>query len=77
VDDPQAQAAGCFVEVPDRFGGAFKAPAAPVRFPETPTGPAGAAPGLGEHTREVLLEAGLTDAEVDDLLSTGAAKELA
>ena len=33
VDDPQAHEAGCFVDTPDGWGGSFKAPAAPVRFP--------------------------------------------
>lgn len=57
--DPQAHAAGCFVETPDRFGGAFAAPAAPIRFPGLEVGPRTPAPGLGQHTREVLLEAGV------------------
>jgi crotonobetainyl-CoA:carnitine CoA-transferase CaiB-like acyl-CoA transferase len=33
------------------------------------------APRLGEHTREVLAEAGWTDAEVDALVATGVALE--
>lgn len=73
AEDPQAQAAGCFVEVPDRFGGVHRAPAAPVRFPGLATGPAGPAPGLGEHTREVLQEAGLSDVEIEALFAAGAA----
>ena len=32
------------------------------------------APHLGEHTREVLLETGMTNAEVEALLMSGAAK---
>jgi crotonobetainyl-CoA:carnitine CoA-transferase CaiB-like acyl-CoA transferase len=71
--DPQAHAAGCFVEVPDRFGGVHRAPAAPVRFPGLPTGPSGPAPALGQHTREVLTEAGLSEAEVQRLFEIGAA----
>jgi crotonobetainyl-CoA:carnitine CoA-transferase CaiB-like acyl-CoA transferase len=45
--DPQAAAAGCFVETPDGAGGTFKAPAAPARFPGAEDGPRGPAPGLG------------------------------
>jgi crotonobetainyl-CoA:carnitine CoA-transferase CaiB-like acyl-CoA transferase len=64
VDDPTAHAAGCFVETPDGWGGSFRAPAAPVRFPGVATGPAGPAPKLGEHTREVLRAAGLSDDQI-------------
>jgi crotonobetainyl-CoA:carnitine CoA-transferase CaiB-like acyl-CoA transferase len=73
VNDPTAHEAGCFVDTPDGWGGSFKAPAAPVRFPATPTGPAGPAPKLGEHTREVLAEAGYDRAAVDALIAGGAA----
>ena len=73
VADPQAHAAGCFVETPDGWGGAFQAPAAPVRFPGVATGPAGPAPKLGEHTRQVLLEAGYPADAVEALIASGAA----
>jgi crotonobetainyl-CoA:carnitine CoA-transferase CaiB-like acyl-CoA transferase len=73
VADPTAHEAGCFVETPDGWGGSFKAPAAPVRFPATTTGPTGPAPRLGEHTREVLAEAGYDQAAVEALIAGGAA----
>ncbi len=73
VADPTAHEAGCFVETPDGWGGSFMAPAAPVRFPATPTGPAGPAPKLGEHTREVLAEAGYARAALEALIASGAA----
>lgn len=65
VEDPTAHAAGCFVETPDGWGGSFAAPAAPVRFPGLDVGPAGAAPRLGEHTRDVLRAVGLSEAQID------------
>ncbi len=59
-----AEAAGCFIEVEDGWGGSFRAPAAPVRFPEGAPAVGRAAPKLGEHTREVLEAAGLTAEEI-------------
>ncbi len=65
--DPQARDAGCFVVTPDRFGGAFEAPATPIRFPGLEIEPRRPAPDLGEHTREVLLEAGVDPEQVEAL----------
>jgi hypothetical protein len=33
------------------------------------------APGIGEHSREVLAEAGLGESEIDALLETGVLKQ--
>ncbi len=65
--DPQARAAGCFVVTPDHYGGAFEAPATPIRFPALDIEPRAPAPKLGQHTREVLAEAGLEAAAIDAL----------
>ena len=64
---PQSEAAGCFVQIQDGWGGTFASPAAPARFPEGAPAIGRPAPHLGQHTREVLLEAGLSPAEIDDL----------
>jgi alpha-methylacyl-CoA racemase len=46
---------------------------APFKLSRTPAAPSRApGPGLGEHTREVLTEAGYSEAEVDALLDSGA-----
>lgn len=68
VADPQAIAAGAFVEVPEQDGsGSYHAPASPIRFPGADDGPKGPAPALGEHTREVLGALGYSEAELDAL----------
>ena len=65
LDDPQAIAAGAFVDVPGGAGlRAHRAVATPVSFPG-PDGrdaarPRAACPRLGEHTAEILAELGLT-----------------
>jgi crotonobetainyl-CoA:carnitine CoA-transferase CaiB-like acyl-CoA transferase len=49
----------------------------PVKFSATPGKVAQAAPLLGQHTREVLSQAGYSDAEIDTLVSEGAAAQAA
>jgi formyl-CoA transferase len=63
----QAAAAGCFFEVDNGWGGQMLSPASPARFPEGAPAVTRPAPKLGQHTREVLLEAGLSLAEVEAL----------
>lgn len=70
--DPHAETAGCFVEVPDRHGGSFRAPNTPVRFPGFDYGARRPAPGLGQHTAEVLAEAGYSAADIERLQGLGA-----
>jgi crotonobetainyl-CoA:carnitine CoA-transferase CaiB-like acyl-CoA transferase len=58
VADPQAQAAGAFVDVPMPDGGTARMVATPVEFGDTPARPRGPVPEAGQHTEEVLLELG-------------------
>jgi crotonobetainyl-CoA:carnitine CoA-transferase CaiB-like acyl-CoA transferase len=60
-DNPHLNAVGLFetVETPQ---GRMRMPGVPTWFSRTPGRIAGPAPGLGEHTREVLEELGLTRA---------------
>ena len=71
--DPQAAAAGAFVEVEDGQGGTYRSPAAPALFPglERQTRPA--SPDLGQHTREVLAELGYSSEDIEALIAAGAA----
>ncbi len=75
VADPQAIAAGAFVDVPGNEGEeGFRAVATPVAFSGVSVGPAGPVPRLGQHTDEVLAEAGLSAAEIAALRAAGAAR---
>ncbi len=66
--DPQVMAAGGIVETPSVQGsGTYPSPASPVRFPGADDGPKGAAPLPGEHTRDILGELGIDQAEMDAL----------
>lgn len=72
VEDPQAHAAGCFVDIPDGKGGSNRSPASPARFPGADDGPKGPAPKLGEHTDVVLAELGYSETEITALKAAGA-----
>ncbi len=73
VKDPQAIAAGAVVQTPQHDGTTINAPGAPIRFPGADDGPKGPAPKMGEHTRQVLAQAGYSEAEIDALFASGAA----
>ncbi len=70
--DPQADAAGCFVQTPDGKGGSFRAPASPARFEGYDDTPKSGPPTLGQHTDEVLLELGYSADDVAALRASGA-----
>jgi crotonobetainyl-CoA:carnitine CoA-transferase CaiB-like acyl-CoA transferase len=67
--DPQAIAAGAYVEVPNGGGeeGTYLSPASPIRFPGADDGPKGPSPALGEHTISVLESLGYSVAEIEQL----------
>ncbi len=69
-EDPQMQAMGYFTRVD-------QPPYGPVDVPHMPAAGriVGAAPRLGEHTRAVLAEAGMTADEIDALCASGAARQ--
>ena len=69
--DPQAAAAGAFVDVPTRDGGTQRAVASPVGFGDAALGPTRPAPALGADTDAVLREAGLDAAAIAALRSAG------
>jgi crotonobetainyl-CoA:carnitine CoA-transferase CaiB-like acyl-CoA transferase len=69
--DPQLAHRQALAEVHDA-GGTFRVMNAPFRLSGGSTQVRGFAAGLGEHTREVLAEAGFSAAEIAALAQTGA-----
>ena len=67
IDDAQVQAMEALWEFEHPIAGAMRQARAPARFGETPAQIFRCSPELGEHTREVLGEAGFTQAEITDL----------
>ncbi|MCX7960950.1 MAG: CoA transferase [Burkholderiales bacterium] len=73
--DPHLAAIGFFATVEHPSEGRLRAMAVPSEWSESPPeAHRRAAPRLGEHTREVLAEAGYSDAEIERLIASGAAR---
>jgi len=70
VGDPQFAASGGLVSVPDEQG-SMTMVATPADFYGTPASPRFRAPGLGEATREVLVELGRSGDEIAELEAAG------
>ena len=63
---------GTFVEYDHPTEGHVKTPGFPIRFSKTPSTVDRGAPLTGEHTRDVLREAGFADEAIDALLASKA-----
>jgi crotonobetainyl-CoA:carnitine CoA-transferase CaiB-like acyl-CoA transferase len=59
--DPHAVAIGLFEDSDHPIAGHVRLPRHPARFSATPAALGGPAPGLGEHTDEILTEFGMGD----------------
>ncbi|WP_353646731.1 CoA transferase [Mesorhizobium sp. WSM2239] len=72
--DPQALARKMVLDMQHPVAGMTKAIGFPIKFSATPGEAGRPAPILGEHTREILNEAGYAAEEIDVLFSSGAAQ---
>jgi alpha-methylacyl-CoA racemase len=73
LDSDLVRAREMVVEVSQPALGPVRLLGHPVKLSRTPADPTRPAPALGEHTVDVLREAGLSEDEVDGLLESGAA----
>jgi crotonobetainyl-CoA:carnitine CoA-transferase CaiB-like acyl-CoA transferase len=71
VEDPQIKHNGTFVEYEHPTEGRVMTPGFPIKFSKTPSTVMRGAPLAGEHTREVLREAGYSDPEIERLVEAG------
>jgi len=71
VVDPQAVAAGGFVDVPMPDGGTIRGVASPADFSGTPWTPGAGVPECGQHTEEVLQELGYDWERIGALKAAG------
>jgi crotonobetainyl-CoA:carnitine CoA-transferase CaiB-like acyl-CoA transferase len=70
--DPHAQAIGLFPEMEHPEFGAYRTVNAPMRFATADVKPRGPAPTIGQHSRDVLEELGIGNAEIEQLIAAGA-----
>ena len=70
--DPQVAARDMVVEVDHPALGRLRGLGSPVKLSATPLDPRRRAPGLGEHTDEVLRMAGIGDEELREMRAAGA-----
>jgi crotonobetainyl-CoA:carnitine CoA-transferase CaiB-like acyl-CoA transferase len=75
VADPQIAHNGTFVEYDHPTEGHVKTPGFPYKFSKSPPAVDRGAPLAGEHTRDVLREAGYDEARIAALLEAGAVGE--
>jgi len=75
VKDPQVIHNGTFLEYDHPTEGRVKTPGFPYQFSSTPCEISRGAPVTGQHTRTILKEIGLEDAEVTELLNCGIVAE--
>jgi crotonobetainyl-CoA:carnitine CoA-transferase CaiB-like acyl-CoA transferase len=73
-EDEQLAATGYWQEVEHPTEGRLRMPGIPPRFSKTPPEVTRLQPRLGEHSVEVLREAGYAQPEIDAMLKSGATK---
>jgi crotonobetainyl-CoA:carnitine CoA-transferase CaiB-like acyl-CoA transferase len=74
LHDPQLEATGFWQVVEHPTEGTMRLPGIPATYGKTPGTIRRLPPRLGEHSLEILRESGLTSAEIDGLLASGATR---
>jgi len=72
--DPHLEATGFWQVVEHPTEGTLRLPGIPAAYGKTPASIRRLPPRLGEHSVEILREAGLSSAEIDALLASGATR---
>ena len=73
INDPHMRAVGQLVDLQHPSEGAIRTPAPIGAYSKTPLSIRRNAPRLGEQTREILAEAGLSEVDINAMIASGAA----
>lgn len=73
-NDPHLKSVGMFQDVDDEHGNTYRFVRNPVTMQSSKVAPA-LAPRLGQHTEQVLRQAGLSEQAITAMIQTGAAKQ--
>ena len=71
LTDPQARHNEMVVEIDHPVAGAVRTTGSPIRIGGSPARAPGTPPTLGQHTRPLLLELGVDDATIDEMVEQG------
>ena len=71
IDDPHLADTGFFVTTDHPTEGRLRMMATPSSWSKTPPGDLRPAPRLGEHSVDILREAGYGDAEIEAMIASG------
>jgi crotonobetainyl-CoA:carnitine CoA-transferase CaiB-like acyl-CoA transferase len=74
IDDPHLKETGFWQEFDHPLEGRIRTSSPPINFSETPASIRRLAPRLGEHSVEVLREAGLQEEVIEQMLAAGETK---
>ena len=77
IDDPHLNSSGFFPMYEHPSEGTVRTTAPVGEWSETPLSIRRLAPQLGQHSREVLLEAGLSDVAIDAMVASGVTRAIA
>ena len=75
MKDPQIRHNKMIVDIEHPTLGALSVTGVPIRFYGTPCDVRKHPPLLGEHTRELLIEAGYSEAEINEMIAKGIAAD--
>jgi crotonobetainyl-CoA:carnitine CoA-transferase CaiB-like acyl-CoA transferase len=74
LNDPDVVATGMVRHVEHSYGDSYRVAIEPIKMTKSPLVVDRPSPALGEHTREILMETGLTRDQISGLFNSGAVR---